>query len=135
MRYEYKTMVGNIEIEVDGQYYEILMEMDREEERSNSKHERPRHDRARTVSLDDMDYQGEWFDAGVDILGGLVRSDMSGRLRAALAGLTAEQQGLVVRVYVNNEKIVDIARENRVTEGAIRDRLRKIYAKIKKYLE
>ena len=135
MKYLYKSENGNVEIEVDERYHEILMEMDREEERSNSKHERPRHDRARTVSLDDADYQGEWFDAGVDILGDLVRSDMSGRLRAALAGLTPEQQGLVVRVYVNNEKISDIAREDGVSYEAVQNRLKKIIAKLKKYLK
>ena len=135
MKYLYKSENGNVEIEVDERYHEILMEMDREEERSNSKHERPRHDRARTVSLDDMDYQGEWFDAGIDILGDLVRSDMSDRLRAAVAELSPEQWALVVRVYVNNEKISDIAREDGVSYEAVQNRLKKIIAKLKKYLK
>jgi predicted DNA-binding protein YlxM (UPF0122 family) len=49
--------------------------------------------------------------------------------------LTHEQRELVVRVYVNNEKIIDIAREDVVSAAAIRDRLKKIHSKIKKYLK
>jgi RNA polymerase sigma factor (sigma-70 family) len=134
MKYLYKTVNGITEIEVDERYHEILVAMDAEEEASNSRYIRPRHDRRRTVSLDGMDHEGEMFDDGTDILGGLVRSEMSGRLRTALAELTPAQQALVLRVYVKNERIIDIARENGVSAPAVRNRLRKIHEKLKKYL-
>ena len=48
--------------------------------------------------------------------------------------LLPQQQELVMKVYFQDKSITEIAREEKVTEGAIRDRLKKIYKKLKNIL-
>jgi len=67
MKYEYRSVTGKYNIEVDERFNEIMMAMDTEEEISQSKYERPRHDRPRNISLDSVDYEGKWFDDGTDV--------------------------------------------------------------------
>ena len=57
------------------------------------------------------------------------------RLRSAFAVLTHEQKELVRRVYFDEENQSDIAEEQGVDPTAIRNRLNKIYRKIKKFLK
>ena len=133
MKYVYITVKGENEIEVDERFHDILFEMDTQEKRSNDKHARPRHDRPRNISLDNVDYEGEWFADGTDILGDLVRTESYERFRSALMKLTPGQRDLIDRVYVKNEKIIDIARESGISHAAIIDRLKRIREKIKKY--
>ena len=47
--------------------------------------------------------------------------------------LLPQQQELVMKVYFQDKSITEIAREEKVTEGAIRDRLKKNLQEIKKY--
>ena len=49
--------------------------------------------------------------------------------------LTPEQRELVLKVYFKGMRIVDIARKEGVGESAVRDRIRRIHKKMKKYLE
>ena len=133
MKYVYITVKGENEIEVDERFHDILFEMDTQEQRSNDKHARPHHDRPRNISLDSVDYEGEWFDDGTDILGDLVRTESYERFRSALMKLTPGQRDLIDRVYVKNEKIIDIAQEAGVSHVAIQNRLNKIRAQLKKF--
>ena len=55
-------------------------------------------------------------------------------LRQALVGLTEDQRWLINEVYYKGRPQVEIAKELGVDPTAIRNRLRKIYAKIKKFL-
>ena len=59
MKYAYKGVTGTTEIEVDELLHDTLVAMDREEYNSDRKHSR-RH----PVSLDEADYEGEWFEDG-----------------------------------------------------------------------
>ena len=58
------------------------------------------------------------------------REDVA-RLHRAMEALASAQRELVRRVYFENEKISEIAREEGVSHVAIHDRLRRIYQKIK----
>lgn len=55
-------------------------------------------------------------------------------LRQALSTLTEDQQWLVKEIYFKGRPQIEIAKESDVDPTAIRNRLRKIYAKIKKIL-
>jgi RNA polymerase sigma factor (sigma-70 family) len=57
------------------------------------------------------------------------------QLNVAIQTLLPQQKTLLDSVYVKKVTIAEIARREGVTEGAIRDRLRKIYKKLKKILE
>ena len=130
MKYRYNTVIGIHEIEVDEQFYSVLQAMDREEYNANRK-----YSRHNPISLGNADYDGIWMEDGMNVLDGLIHAESHERLYATLAQLTHEQQVLIERIYLNHEKIVDIARKAGVSEAAVRDRLKKIYTKLKKMIE
>lgn len=107
---------------------EILLDFDRQE--YNSDHRETR----RHVSLDGMEYEGEMFRAGEDTLEEILRRETAFRLAEAMGRLSPEQRELLIKVYFENIRIVEIARAEGVTEAAIRGRLKKIYMKLKKIL-
>ena len=129
MKYEYINSTGKTVIEVDEHFYNILVTLDNEEHNANRKHSR-RH----PVSLEDVDFEGEWFTDETDLFGDLIRSESYENLYRAIRQLTPEQQILVERIYFKNEKIVRIAEEQGVSEAAVRGRLKKIYARLRKFL-
>ena len=55
------------------------------------------------------------------------------RLYKAIAALTPDQQELVRRVYFNNERLADIAREQGVSRAALTNRMNRIIASLKKF--
>lgn len=107
---------------------EILLDFDRQE--YNSDHRETR----RHVSLDGMEYEGEMLRAGEDTLEEILRRETASRLAEAMGRLYPEQRELLIKVYFENIRIVEIARAEGVTEAAIRGRLKKIYARLKKFL-
>jgi len=129
LKYEYITTMGKTEIEVDEHFYEILTSLDNEEYNSNRK-----HSRRWPVSLECVDYEGEWFSDDTNLLGDLVQAENLIQLHEALLRLTSDQQKLIERIYYKNEANVDIAREDNVSEAAIRNRLKKIHNRLKKIL-
>lgn len=129
MRVRYEFVNGEwSEIEVEDSLGELLVELDRQEY-NNDHRETRRH-----TSLDGMDYEGALFAAPDDPAAELVWKEDATRLWQAMEALSPSQQELVRRVYFKRERVVDIARAEGVSEAAIRNRLNKIYAKIKKLL-
>lgn len=130
MKIRYEFVNGEVtEIEVEDAMGEILLDFDRQE--YNSDHRETR----RHVSLDGMEYEGEMFRAGEDTLEEILRRETAFRLAEAMGRLSPEQRELLMKVYFENVRIVKIARAEGVTEAAIRGRLKKIYAKLKKILK
>lgn len=130
MKIRYEFVNGEVtEIEVEDAMGEILLDFDRQE--YNSDHRETR----RHVSLDGMEYEGEMFRAGEDTLEEILRRETASRLAEAMGRLSPEQRELLIKVYFENVRIVEIARTEGVTEAAIRGRLKKIYAKLKKILK
>lgn len=130
MKIRYEFVNGEVtEIEVEDAMGEILLDFDRQE--YNSDHRETR----RHVSLDGMEYEGEMFRAGEDTLEEILRRETAFRLAEAMGRLSPEQRELLIKVYFENVRIVEIARAEGVTEAAIRGRLKKIYAKLKKILK
>lgn len=81
-----------------------------------------------------MDYEGEIFADNADIEGMLIQNQGVETLHLAMQTLLPQQKELLRKVYFEGCSIVSIAHEEGVTEGAIRDRLRKTYARLKKVL-
>ena len=71
-------------------------------------------------------------DVEANYIAGVETFERRERIRAALDNLTPEQRDLLIRVRVRGITITSNAKEAGVTEGAIRDRLRKIEKKIRK---
>lgn len=129
MKVRYEFVNGEFsEIEVDESLGELLVDFDRQEYNNDHKETR------RHTSLDRMDYEGELFAAAADTADEAARRDEAARLMQAIEALSPSQRELVRRVYFENEKIVDIAREEGVSHVAILDRLKRIYKKLKNNL-
>ena len=129
MRVRYEFSNGEFsEIEVDDSLGELLVDFDRQEYNNDHKENR------RHVSLDGMDYEGALFASPDDPAAEVLKREETARLLRAMEALSPDQRELVRRVYFENQRIVDIAREQGVSEAAIRNRLKKIYVKMKKFL-
>lgn len=130
MKIKYAFVTGEVsEIEVEDSIGELLVDFDRQEYNSNHRETR------RHISLDGMEYEGELFVSGLDTAGEIERREDMARLFRALDRLSPAQRDLVLKVYFENVRIVDIARAEGVSEAAVRNRLKKIYAKLKKILK
>ena len=130
MKYQYKTATGNHEIEVDEQFYDALIALDAKEKNSDRK-----HSRRRPVSLESMDYEGQLFSDGTDILGDLIQMENYERLHTALAGLTPNQQALIKQIYFQGIAPSEIARRDGVNNSAISMRLALAHKKLEKFLK
>ncbi len=130
MKVRYEFVNGEIsEIEVDESLGELLVECDRQAYNNDHKETR------RHVSLDGMDYEGALFATADDPAWEALRALELDRLREALAALSPKQRELVLKVYFNEESIAAIARAEGVDESSVRERLRWIHKKLKKFLE
>ena len=126
MKITYEFVTGEVsEVEVDERLGGMLLDLDRQQY-NNDKKETRRH-----VSLDGMDYEGELFASAEDTEGEAVRREDMARLYSAMEALSPSQRELVEKVYFEERKITDIAREEGVSHVAVRDRLERIYKKIK----
>ena len=129
MKITYEFVTGEIsEVEVDESLGGMLLDLDRQQE-NNDQRETRRH-----VSLDGMDYEGELFASTEDTERAVERREDMARLFSAMEALSPSQRELVKKVYFEEQKITDIAREEGVSEAAIRNRLKKIYSRLKKFL-
>lgn len=129
MKIRYEFVTGEFsEIEVDDSLGELLVDFDRQEYNNDHKETR------RHVSLDGMEYEGELFSSVADTAGEVERREELARLMRAMEALSPAQRELVLKVYFEKVRITDIARAEGVTEAAIRNRLKKIYARLRKFL-
>ena len=65
----------------------------------------------------------------------VLRREDAARLLRAMEALTPAQRELVLKVYFEGRSYASIAREEKVDESAIRDRIRRIHKKMKNFLE
>lgn len=130
MRVRYEFSNGEFsEIEVDDSLGELLVDIDRQEYNNDHKETR------RHVSLDGMDYEGTLFASPADPAAEVLKREETARLLRAMESLSPDQRELVHRVYFENQRIVDIAREQGVTKQSVHERLSRALNKIKKFLE
>ena len=128
MKIKYEFANETIEIDVTEEWANVIIDLDRQEYNVNHKETR-RHCSLEAYNLDDA-----LLPSDVDVAGDVETADEIERLYTAIARLQPQQRELVKRVYFNNEKIVDIAAEAGVSEAAIRNRLKKIFAALKNFL-
>ena len=129
MKITYEFVTGEVsEVEVDERLGGMQLDLKRQQDNNDQKETR------RHFSLNGMDYEGELFASAEDTEGEVVRREDMARLYSAMEALSPSQRELVQKVYFEERKITDIAREEGVTEAAIRNRLKKIYPRLKKFL-
>lgn len=129
MKVRYEFVTGEFtEIEVDDSLGELLVDFDRQQYNNDHKETR------RHISLDGMEYEGELFASVTDTADEVERREELARLMRAMEALSPSQRELVLKVYFEKMRVTDIARAEGVSEAAIRNRLKKIYARMKKFL-
>ncbi len=130
MKITYEFVTGEVsEVEVDERLGGMLLDLDRQQENNDQKETR------RHFSLDGMDYEGELFASAEDTERGAVRREDMARLYSAMEALSPSQRELVEKVYFEERKITDIAREEGVDKSAVSHRLERIHKKLKKILD
>ena len=125
--YEFVTWEVS-EVEVDERLGGMLLDFDRQQYNNDQKETR------RHFSLDGTDYEGEQFASAEDTEREAVRREDMARLYSAMEVLSPSQRELVEKVYFEERTFASIAREEGVGESAIRDRMKRIYKKLKKNL-
>ena len=129
MKITYEFVTGEVsEVEVDERLGGMLLDLDRQQYNNDQKETR------RHFSLDGMDYEGELFASAEDTEGEAVRREDMARLYSAMEILSPAQRELVEKVYFEERKITDIAREEGVDKSAVSHRLERIHKKLKNIL-
>lgn len=130
MNIKYEFVTGEVvEVEVSDYIGEISIEIERENFNINRKETR-RHN-----SIEVMEEQGSQFkDHKIDIFSEVEKKEISDSLYKALNKLLPQQKELIEEIFINEKTIVKVAEEHGVTEAAIRNRLKKIYKKLKTFL-
>ena len=130
MKITYEFVTGEVSgVEVDERLGGMLLDLDRQQENNDQKETR------RHFSLDGMDYEGELFASAEDTEREAVRREDMARLYSAMEALSPSQRELVEKVYFEERKITDIAREEGVDKSAVSHRLERIHKKLKKILD
>ena len=129
MKISYEFVTGEIsEVEVDESLGGMLLDLDRQQYNNDQKETR------RHVSLDGMDYEGELFVSAEDTEGEAERREDMARLYSAMEALSPSQRELVKKVYFEERKITDIAREEGVSKQSVHERVQRAIKKLEKNL-
>ncbi|MGN0782815.1 MAG: RNA polymerase sigma factor [Christensenellales bacterium] len=116
-------------VEVEIELYDVLKEMDDRERKQKYNYDR------HNVSASLFNYEGSAFiDERTDPFNKLVQDELKERLNTALSALTACQLELFEMVLVERRKVIDIAKEQGVSQQAITDRMCRIKKKLQKLL-
>lgn len=128
IRYEFLTG-ETIEIELSDDIAEIAIEIERETYNGNRRETR-RHN-----SIEDMESLGIQFkDIETDTAKKVEEKENKETVHNALDQLMPQQKELIHKVYFREMSIIEIARAEGVSEAAVRNRLNKIYKKLKNIL-
>lgn len=88
----------------------------------------------RHVLLSALDPEERYFANEMDVLSEIIREERYEELRNAVEKLEPQQKELIRRIFWEDEKQADIAREQNVSKPALVGRMKRIYAALKKIL-
>ena len=126
MKITYEFVTGEVSgVEVDEHLGGMLLDLDRQQYNNDQKETR------RHFSLNGLYYEGDLFASAEDTEGEAEHREDMARLYSAMEALSPSQRELMKKVYFEERKITDIAREEGVSHVAVHDRLERIYKKIK----
>jgi RNA polymerase sigma factor (sigma-70 family) len=126
---EYRPASGQaLAVEVNEETALLMADLERKEQN------RARNARRRKELSADFFGEGgfELPDKAVDIEAGFLRAETVGEVRKAIKTLTPEQRELVYKIFYEEQDITAVAAESGVTRQAVQNRLKKIFAKLRK---
>lgn len=128
IRYEFVTG-DSVEIDVPETMEQVIVGFDKDIKNSNRRETRKHN------SVEEMEGQGIQFaDKGIDLATLIEQQELKEALKDAMGKLLPQQRKLIQQVFFDRKSIAQIARLEGVDERAIRNRLSKIYRKLKKSL-
>lgn len=130
MKIKYEFVTGDsVEIDVPETMEQVIVEFDKDIKNSNRRETRKHN------SVEEMEGQGIQFaDNGIDLATLIEQQELKEALKDAMGQLLPQQRKLIQQVFFERQSIAQIARLEGVDERAIRNRLNKIYRKLKKFL-
>ena len=126
MKIKYESVTGEVmEIDVPNEVAEICIEIE-----DNTK-KQERKETRRHILLSVLEAKGVQISENTDIEADTIESEKIEQLQKALKRLLPEQQELIFKVFFGEKSIAEVATEEGVSPKAIRNRLDKIYRKLK----
>jgi len=125
MKYEYITSTGKVAIEVDEQFHDLLVALDKEEYNSDRK-----HSRRYPISLESCEYEGEWFTEKHDAVAEIENSI---DIERALASLTELQRICFVEARLNGKSQREVAAELGKSRSTVQQAVDGAIAILKKF--
>ena len=129
MKFRYQFVNETVDVEIDEKWCAVLLDLERRAYNNNQTETR------RHASLDAFNLDGTLFPSDEDVEADCIQNAEFAALHKALSRLLPQQQELIKKVFFEKRSIAGIAREEGVVESAIRDRLNRIYKKIKLLLK
>ena len=131
MKIEYRFVTGEkATIEINGDFEEIILELDKEEYNCNRKETR----RHKSLSLSDKNIEN--MSISSDICDDVFKNFDKEKLHNAISLLKPDEQELINKIYLNKTKlsISDYAKLANVSQNAIKQRLKRIRKKLKSFI-
>ena len=131
MKIEYRFVTGEkAAIEINGDFEEIILELDKEEYNWNRKETR----RHKSLSLSDKSIEN--MSLSSDICDDVFKNIDKEKLHNAISLLKPDEQELINKIYLNKTKlsISDYAKLANVSQNAIKQRLKRIRKKLKSFI-
>ena len=131
MKIEYRFVTGEkTAIEINGDFEEIILELDKEEYNWNRKETR----RHKSLSLSDKSIEN--MSLSSDICDDVFKNIDKEKLHKAISLLKPDEQELINKIYLNKTKlsISDYAKLANVSQNAIKQRLKRIRKKLKSFI-
>ena len=127
MKIKYEFVTGEtVEVDVPDEIAEVCIQIDQETKRQNRKETR------RHISLSLLPEQGNKLEKNKDSVVTIVENKIEYKYtKQALKRLLPEQQELIFKVFFCEKSIDEVAKEEGVTPKAIRNRLDRIYKRLK----
>ena len=120
-----------VEIEVEDDFASKYNELDHESKKAAERHRW--HKRKHLLRLDVIDEDDEILaSSDEDIEETAIKNEEYNTLHKALKTLLPQQQELIKKIYFEGKTQIEVAKELGITDAAVRNRLKKIFEKIKK---
>ncbi|MDR0531135.1 MAG: hypothetical protein LBG83_03610 [Oscillospiraceae bacterium] len=127
MKYIYQNATGKTEIEVDEQFHDLLIAMDREEFNSDRK-----HSRRYPISLESCEYEGEWFGEKHN---SIEESESAVQWEQASAALTDLQRICFVEVCLNGRTQQEVADQLGIAQQGVDRHIKAAKKKLQKIFQ
>ena len=143
MKIQYRSVTGIIEIEIDEEWGNRVLELDRADYNSDRRDHRTDHKyhRGMTITVEDAEseeYAGLKRQRGQiksdELLNGIIRNEEHTKLHYAVDKLPVDQRELVKAVFFDGVKAVDYARTKGVSKAAVSQKLTRALKNLKKLL-